>query len=175
MKLIATIRDSDLFEGVIDDDPKDFRIRTASRAVVFDDLKQIALLKVNKHNYYKLPGGGIEEGEDAQRALARELLEEIGCKTEVIDEVGETVQYLNRSQLKQISYCYLAKQIGQKNEPNFEQSELDAGFEVYWAKDIDEAITLLSNSDQGDYRGASITKRDLAILIAAKDKLLLSI
>jgi len=167
MKLIATIRDSDLYVGVTDDDPSNFRIRTAARAVVFDDLKQIALLKVNKHGYYKLPGGGIEEGEDARQALARELLEEIGCKAEVIGEIGETVQYLNQSQLKQTSYCYLAKQIGQKNKPNFEQSELDDGFEIYWARDINDAIALLLNSKPSDYRGISITKRDLAILSAA--------
>lgn len=168
MNLITTIRDSDIFEGAVDDDPKDFRIRTAARAIVLDDQGQVALLNVSNHGYFKLPGGGIEEGEDALTALARELLEEIGCEAEVTGEVGETVQYLNESQLKQTSYCYIANQVGQKNDPHFEQGELDDGFKIYWAKDIDEAIELLTASKPDDYKGKSIAKRDLALLIAAK-------
>ncbi|MDB5180096.1 MAG: ADP-ribose pyrophosphatase [Candidatus Saccharibacteria bacterium] len=168
MNILPTIRDSDLYEGVIDVDPNGFRTRTAARAIVLDDLNQVALLKVGNHNYYKLPGGGIEDGEDVKQALARELLEEIGCKAQVIGEVGEIVQYLGEKQLKQTSYCYLAKQIGEKAEPNFTDEELANGFEIRWAKNIDEAIVLLENSKTDDYSGTSIVKRDLTLLIAAK-------
>lgn len=168
MKLIATIHDSDLYENVVDADPTNYRLRTAARAVVLDDRDQVALLKVGAYNYYKIPGGGIEEGEDVEQALARELLEEIGCQAEIAGEVGEIVQFLDQKQLKQISYCYLAKQIGEKNAPNFTDEEVANGFEALWVKDIDEAIKLLENSRPDDYSGTSIVERDLTLLVTAK-------
>ena len=169
MKHIATIRDSDLYEGVIDADPTGFRLRTAGRAIVFDDLRQVALLKVGSHNYYKLPGGGVEEGEDVKEALRRELLEEIGCEADIFGEVGEITQYLDKSELKHVSYCYLAKQTGEKGFPHFTDEERANGFEIVWAKDIDEAITFLKESKAGDYYGtSSILRRDLTLLLAAK-------
>jgi 8-oxo-dGTP diphosphatase len=168
MNALATIRDSDLYEGVIDADSTEYSLRTAARAIVFDDENHVALLHVGEHHYYKLPGGGIEEGEDQKEALRRELLEEIGCEAEVCGEVGEIIQYLDQKKLKQISYCYLAKQIGEKNEPDFTDEEIEKGFEIYWAKDIDEAVMLLENSKTDDYSGTSIVRRDLTLLLAAK-------
>lgn len=171
MNLLSIIHDSDLYEGVVDADSTGYRVRTAARAVVLDDLGQVALLKVGNHRYYKLPGGGIEEGEDPRQALSRELREEIGCEANVIAEVGEIVQYLDQKQLKQISYCYLAKQIGEKNAPDFTNEELANGFEIHWAKDMDEAIALLEHSNTEDYSGVSIVKRDLILLMTAKELL----
>ena len=171
MNVLPAIRDSDLYEGVVDLDPSDFRLRTAARAIVIDDLNQVALLRVGNHGYYKLPGGGIEVGEDMRQALARELLEEIGCTAEIIGEVGEILQYLNEKQLKQTSYCFLAKQIGEKGSASFTDEELANGFEIKWAKNIDEAIQLVQNSKTGDYSGQSIVKRDAALLVAAKSLL----
>jgi len=168
MNLIATLRDSDTIEGGVDLDPTNFRLRTAARAVVLDDQHKVALLYVGIHDYYKLPGGGIEDGEDIMTALDRELLEEIGCKADVIGEVGQTIQLLSQSQLKQISYCYLAKQVGEKSEPNYTDEERQNGFQIYWAKDIDEAIACMEKSNVDDYRSKSIVKRDLALLRAAK-------
>ena len=168
MNLLTTIRDSDLIPGAVDADPTNYNTREAARAIVLDDLNQVALLKVGQHNYFKLPGGGIEEGEDVRVALSRELLEEIGCEAEVIGEVGEIVQLLDKKQLRQTSYCFLAKQIGEKNPPDFTDEELADGFEIRWTKDIDEAIALLEHSKTDDYSGQSIVKRDLTLLIAAK-------
>ncbi|KAA0205648.1 hypothetical protein EDM68_04920 [Candidatus Uhrbacteria bacterium] len=60
MKLLATIDPENLGPGL----PDGWRERRASRAVVFDEKDRVAFLFVSKHGYYKLPGGGIEEGED---------------------------------------------------------------------------------------------------------------
>jgi len=166
MKTLSPIYDSDPDTGA---DYETYSIRTAARAIVLDDLNQVALLKVGNHNYYKLPGGGIEEGEDKIEALHRELAEELGCKAEIIDEVGQITQYLDQKKLVQTSYCYLAKQIGERTTPDFTEEELADGFEIRWAKDINEAITLVENSQTDDYSGQSIVKRDLALLIAARE------
>ena len=51
--------------------------REASRAVLFDKNNLIPLLFVSKYNYHKLPGGGIDDSEDAIKALIREVLEKV--------------------------------------------------------------------------------------------------
>jgi len=166
MKTLSPIYDPTPVAGA---DYKTYTTRKAARAIVLDDLNQVALLKVGNHNYYKLPGGGIEEGEDKIEALHRELAEELGCKAEVIDEIAEITQYLDQKKLVQTSYCYLAKQIGERTTPDFTEEELADGFEIRWAKDINEAITLVENSQTDDYSGQSIVKRDLVLLIAARE------
>lgn len=65
-----------------------FKVRTAVRAVVYDKDNNIAVLNVSKQYYYKLPGGGVEEGEDIPMALKRECREELGCDIKIHSEVG---------------------------------------------------------------------------------------
>jgi 8-oxo-dGTP pyrophosphatase MutT (NUDIX family) len=89
MKLIKIINP----ENVSEEEVKGYRTREAGRAVVFDDEGKVALLSVSKENYYKLPGGGVEEGEDKITALHRECQEEIGCDVEIVNELGFIVEY----------------------------------------------------------------------------------
>src|SRR5687767_7194485 len=119
MKLLLEIHDSDIFPGSLDLDPSTFRERRAARAIVIDNLGQIALLKVSNQHYHKLPGGGIEAEEDIKQALSRELLEEIGCEAEITSELGEIIEYKNEQLKKQISYCYIGQQIGDIGSPKF--------------------------------------------------------
>jgi len=53
-------------------------------------------LFVGKLNYYKLPGGGIDPGENREQALIREVLEEVGATISVDGEVGETLEYRSK-------------------------------------------------------------------------------
>ena len=45
-----------------------YKIRKASRSIVLNNLHEVALLYVSKNNYHKLPGGGIEVGENIEVA-----------------------------------------------------------------------------------------------------------
>jgi 8-oxo-dGTP pyrophosphatase MutT (NUDIX family) len=153
-----------------------FKIREAARAVVFDDQGLTPLLFVSKHNYHKLPGGGIEEGEDKMQGLRRELLEETGCEIEVEKEIGQIIEYRSavnfnwRDNLKQTSYCYLGKITKKDNPPSFDKGEIAEGFKLDWFS-LDEAIKILENDKPDNYEGSFIQKRDIIFLKKAKEML----
>ena len=63
--------------------------RPSARAIVFKNDK-VLLVYSKKYNYYKFPGGGIENGEKPEDALIREVREETGYQiiAESIEEYG---------------------------------------------------------------------------------------
>jgi 8-oxo-dGTP diphosphatase len=168
MQTLLTLHESDILPNTVDQNPILFSYREAARAIVVDEKGRIALLKVGKNNYHKLPGGGLEVGEDKQEALQRELMEEIGCKAEIVAEVGQTVEFRDIRELKQTSYCYIAKIVGKQQSSTFTENELCQDFEMKWANDIDTAIALLRDDKPINYEGKFIQKRDLKLLEAAK-------
>ncbi len=147
-------------------DESRFKKREAARAVVYDEEGRVALLYVGRHGYHKLPGGGIDEGEDISTALARELKEEIGCRAKVSQEVGTIIEHRNRFEMVQTSYCFVANVVGEKGEPAFTDEEKAEDFEIVWAVDIKQAISLLRQDETLDYEGKFITIRDLTFLEA---------
>jgi 8-oxo-dGTP pyrophosphatase MutT (NUDIX family) len=160
MKLLREIKDKDF------DKVSGWKLRGASRAVLFDSKGLVPLLFVSKHNYYKLPGGGIDKGEDKSEALGREVKEEVGSEIEVTGEVGRIIEYRSEFHLKQTSYCYVGK-ILSKGHPNFEEGELNEGFKLVWIP-LDTAISLVKDSKPDNYEGTFIQKRDLAFLTFVK-------
>ena len=86
-----------LFEIDTKDYKKDGRafVRPSVRAVIVRDGK-IAMVHSLKYDYYKFPGGGIEEGETLLEALIRETAEEAGLSIDAssVEEFG----YVHRIQ-----------------------------------------------------------------------------
>jgi len=169
MKKVLTIQEQDINPEATKVDASKFRKREAARAVVSDSDGKVALLRVGLYDYHKLPGGGVDEGEDVPTALERELLEEIGCKAEVTGEVGEIIEYRDQFEMVQSSYCFTANQVGEKREPDFTEKELKEEFSIVWVDGIDEAITLLQYDEPTNYEGKFIKIRDLALLNTAKE------
>ena len=157
--------------GALSIETRSFEHREAARAVVLDSRGGIFLLNVSRHHYHKLPGGGIDEGEDIQTALARELLEEIGCKAKTLHEIGIIIEYRDKHRLKQTSYCFLAQQIGTQQPTSMDDGEIADGFQEVRAAHIDDAIRLLEKDTPDDYEGEFIKMRDLAFLRAARQLL----
>jgi 8-oxo-dGTP diphosphatase len=169
MKAILTIKQQDFEPDSPVLDSSNFETRHASRGVLLDDKGEVYLLNVSKFNYHKLPGGGIDEGETPLLAFERELMEEVGCKCEVIQELGEIVEYRDFRKGVQTSYCYLARQVGEQVESALEEGELEEGMYEVKAKNIDEAIKILENDKPANIEGKFIQKRDLFILKKAKE------
>lgn len=163
MKLIKTIQ----FADVNLKNTEGFSVRRAARAVVFDNNKNVGILYVSKHDYHKLPGGGLKGGESIEAALQRECLEEIGCRIEILGELGEILEYRIKRFLKQYSYCYLARVLGDKGKPSFTPKEMENGFMIKWVP-LREAIELLENDKTEDYEGKFIKIRDYNFLQEAE-------
>lgn len=174
MRELLTIKQQDIEPGYIQRENVQYRDRYATRAVLKDELGRVALLFAGTRGYYKLPGGGVEQGEDMSLTLARELMEEVGAEAEIVGEVGRVEEWRvsDKGALHQISDAFQARVSGEIGEPSFTEKELADGFEVIWAQDMDEAIKLVAqtlNHDDIEVRFMSL--RDKTILEAASEKI----
>lgn len=144
--LIKTITDKDFDENAPDFDEGKSWKREAVRAILIDADGKIALMHVRKYDYYILPGGGVEAGEDHETALRRELLEEVGAEARVTGEVG-TIEEKRTfdDNMHQISYTYTAEVVGEVGENDLDDGERALGFKAVWV-DLDEAIQLVAQS-----------------------------
>jgi 8-oxo-dGTP pyrophosphatase MutT (NUDIX family) len=167
MKLLAEIAQEDIGFEKLDTETR-YQVRKASRAIVVNHLKQIALLYVSEKNYHKLPGGGIERGESIADALIREVIEEVGVEIKVNAEVGLIIEYRDRFEQLQISYCFFASRERAQKGPSFTEEEQQNGFALKWVT-LEEAIELVSNDVPKDYVGRFIQKRDYTFLKAFQE------
>jgi 8-oxo-dGTP diphosphatase len=167
MKLLLELSDKDFDEGSSERFEKPYRLRKASRAIILNENNEVAIQFASKYNYHKLPGGGLDEGETILDALHREIKEEVGCEVEVGEKVGLIIEYRNQFDVLQMSYCYLAKVKGDVGEPEWEEGELEEGFESIWVP-LDQAISLLEADKPKEYKNKFIVKRDLVLLKEAQ-------
>ena len=70
-------------------------IRNSARSIIIRDGK-IAMIRSRKYDYYKFPGGGIEQDENPVEAMTRETREEAGLV--VIPETVREYGYVHRIQ-----------------------------------------------------------------------------
>lgn len=153
-------------ENATSEEAESYEKRGTARGIVVDADGKIALLSVTKNNYYKLPGGGIDEGETIEEAYKRECLEEVGCEVEVTGMLGTIKEWRKLAKLNQTSYCFTSRVVGEKGQTNFTESEKQNGFEVVWLEKEDAYEKLQATVPQ-NYEGlAYIKARDLAIIEA---------
>lgn len=168
MKLITEIHDEDILNSPITTQGLRYKVRRAARGILMNERGEIALMYVSQDNYHKLPGGGIEDNESIAAALRREMLEEVGAEIEIVSDLGLIIEYRNKQELVQISYCYMCKVIGNLADPLFTEEERNAGFQIKWM-DLNEAISIVADDLPEHYAMKFMHRRDLAFLKAAKE------
>ena len=130
MELISRITDEDIGEKTINmENPK---LRLGARGIVIREDGKIAIFNKSNKNEYKLPGGGLKGEEKPEEAFKREVLEETGCKVEIIETLGTTEEYKSLNNFKQISYVYVGKVQKDTNKLNLTEKEKDEGAKLLW-------------------------------------------
>lgn len=165
MKLLASFQGRDVDPAAPVTDVSGYKPRTAGRAIIFDGEK-VALLFVSKSSYYTLPGGGVE-GEDVPAALAREVMEEVGCSITIDREVGSAVVYFDRWQNKQTDYCYTAQKTSSLQAANHTTFEKEEGYQLVWAPSLEQAVKLMDGAVPENLDGKLVRARDLLFLQTA--------
>lgn len=103
-------------------------------------------MQQGKNGEYKIPGGGMDEGETVSQALAREVLEETGLVVipESMEELGEILEIrkdIFDETKKYIAHSmhYTCKVEEGVLETAMTESEKERGFHPVWA-DLDTVI-----------------------------------
>ncbi len=143
----------------------------STRTVLFDDDEKVAIINVTKHGYYKIPGGGIEDGENISDSARREVREEAGCDCTLIGELGRLETEVSIWDMLDISDGFIAKISGEKLVPKYEAWEKERGFEVIWFDNLDEAIATIEQNVVFEPGMECLQSRDLRFLKLAREKL----
>ena len=120
------------------------RIRKGARGIIINSDGKIAVFNKASKNEYKLPGGGIDEGENPEEAFKREALEETGCEIEIINSLGTIEEHKSLDNFKQTSYIFVAKVVNDTHKLNLTQKEKDEGAQLLWVDDT-EALKLITD------------------------------
>lgn len=169
MCMLIKITDEDI--GEVSKDMNNPRLRLGARGIVIREDGKIAIFNKSNKNEYKLPGGGIEDDENLEEAFKREVLEETGCKVEIINKLGPTEEYKTLDNFKQISYIFVGKVVEDTKQLNVTQKEKDEGAKLIWEtpenalKVITESYDkLVASKYESVYHTRFIVLRDRKIL-----------
>ena len=136
--------------------------RSAVRIIIKNNKDEIIIMRVEEGNYYKLPGGGIEPGEDHNLAATREAKEETGCAVAVEEGCIATTEEW-RNDLHQISHCYCATLVHDTGKAQLTSLEEQEGLKHEWMP-VEKALDKMSLCKPTSELGRFIRERDLFLL-----------
>lgn len=169
-KNIATITDKDfnIEEKINQDNPI---IRVGARGIITNDNGEIAIIYKKNKNEYKLPGGGVEDGENTEIAFKRECEEELGCQIEILEKLGTVEEYKSQENFKQLSFVYLGYKKADLEANKLTTQEQEEGTRFIWlpkTEALDKMRASLNNLKSSKYDNVYRTRfmvlRDIKIL-----------
>ena len=135
--------------------------RPSVRGIIIRD-NTIAMMHSLKYDYYKLPGGGIEEGESLEETLIREVKEESGLvvKESTIKEFG-LVRRIEKGMIEDIfiqeNYYFLCEAEDEPEEQNLDDYEADERFTLEFVT-VEQVLDVNNNHDHGEKVNAQTFK-----------------
>lgn len=154
------------FQGVTHD-------RQIVRAIVFDDDGDFYFVRVDRDDDFgkaiciETAGGGVEDGENLDIAIHRELQEELGANVEVLCKIGVVSDYYNLIKRHNINNYYLCRAIS-FGEKHMTEDEIYAFHLSTLKLTYDEAVAEYEKCRETSL-GRLICNRELPILKRAKE------
>lgn len=146
--------------------------RSIARAIVFDDGGYFYFLRVEREDdfgsgvFIETAGGGVEPGEDPEKAIVRELWEELGAQVEVLGRIGVVSDYYNLIHRHNINNYYLCRAVsfGERHLTRMEREEIRLSTR---RMTFEEAVSTYAECACMKW-GRLLADRELPILRAAK-------
>lgn len=146
--------------------------RKIARAILLNEENKVCLLHVlgdddfGHRDYYETPGGGVNENEKIEEAVIREIKEETGYNSYIVQELGIVEDYYNLIHRHNINHYYLLKTTSYEKEEleEYEKGIIDSKVFV----DIDTAISLYENMNKEKLE-ILVKNRELPILKMVKE------
>ena len=166
-KIEINLRDEEWeYKGVTHD-------REIVRAIVFDDAGYFHFVRVDRDDdfgkavYIETAGGGVENGENFDTAILRELNEELGASVEIVCKIGIVSDYYNMIHRHNINNYYLCKVIS-FGETHMTEDEINS-FHLSKVKlTYEEAVAEYEKCCETPI-GRIVCNRELPILKRAKE------
>lgn len=160
MKLICALNDKIVLglDGRCDVPP-----RKTARAIVQREDGLYAVMYAEKFNLYSLPGGGMEEGEDAETALRREILEETGCICDLVEELGYVMENRAHQNFTSMSHYFVVHTKGPAMQIHLTENEKANKTSVQWHP-LETVIRLISEPEHTTTQRMYLQARDVAAL-----------
>ncbi len=150
--------------------------RNSARSIIIRDDK-VAMVHSLKYDYYKFPGGGVENGEDPVEAMIRETREEAGLI--VIPGSIQEYGYVHRIQRSDIdasecflqdNYYYLCKAMDESVPQQLDDYEAQESYRLEFVEPL-AAINKNRNTKYSQYK--LMLEREARVLeILIEEKLL---
>jgi ADP-ribose pyrophosphatase YjhB (NUDIX family) len=114
-------------------DKKSYSNRPSIYVLLFNDEGKVASIKYREEvgRIYPLPGGGVNEREEWEEGLMREVQEEIGCAIKDIKPIGSFDSYDNSTMRCFQSVICRAKLQGEPTNPESVE-DYEQGAELIW-------------------------------------------
>ena len=154
------------FDGVTHD-------RQIVRAILFDDEGYFYFVHVDRDDdfgraaYIETAGGGVEDGENLDFAIRRELLEELGATVEVLCKIGVVSDYYNLIHRHNINNYYLCRAVS-FGDTHMTEDEIHSFHLSTLKLTYDEAVAEYERCTETPI-GRIVCNRELPILKRAKE------
>ena len=151
-------------------------LRSATRAIVLKG-EMILMLYTERYHDYTLPGGGLDEGEDLQQGLIRELQEETGAQNiRNIREFGLYEEFrpwykADFEIMHMKSYCYVCDIDTQLGETKLEDYEIKNGMKAVWLNVYDAIQHNEQTMQNSAKKGMSIERETFLLKLIAEELL----